>query len=231
MLPLDEAFDRYWRHARRAVRKPMSLPDISDWYSKEGRAIREEAVWILEQRYKRDAAFVAQRMKTAGLTSVVELGCGSGLFARELRGLLPGALVYLGVDDCQEFVDRAKRRVPALCFARDDLRADHSVAQGWDVVVCLQTLKNFGLHEWDQVARHVLSLGRYAALSVQTIPRVDLDDGAEFHHVYVTQARLERVLGEAGHEVLDRQRANAWDLSGYGEAEDWMLWTKNTSVP
>lgn len=205
----------------------MSLPDISAYYERPGRAAQEEVVWVLDAAYRRQAAFVAERMKADGLRTVLELGCGSGLFAAQLRRLLP-AVKYVGVDTCLAFLKMAARRAPELSFFEGDLRRT-SVPQPWaelpaDVVCCWRTLKHFGLHEWDAVLAHVLSLGRFAAFDMQTLP-ADLDDGRDYHHVFVTREHLYRAVAAAGHAVIDCVVTCEEAREG-GPLRDLALWTR-----
>jgi SAM-dependent methyltransferase len=60
----------------------------------------------------RDDAYpvIARALRERGATSVLDLGCGPGLFAEALRGEHPGLRRYLGVDHVEGLVARARRR-------------------------------------------------------------------------------------------------------------------------
>lgn len=206
----------------------MTLSDISVWYSQGNRATEEEASWVLEGKYKEQAAFIAERMKSLGLKTVLDLGCGSGLFAAQLRRLVPG-VEYVGVDSCPAFLEMARRRAPELEFVEANLRTwEEGEGHGplADVVCCWTTMKHFGLHEWDGVLKHILSLGRHAAFNVQIMPRLDLDDGKEYHHVFVTRVHLDLAIAAGGHEVVDAVVTGEGEVAGEGRMEDLTVWTR-----
>lgn len=226
-MSLHDALDAYVRLVKQEQRKRAMarspLPDTSVWYAAEGRALVEEAHWVLEGRHKEQAKWVVQRMMKHGLKSLLELGCGTGIFAGWVRRHF-AAVQYLGVDACPAFVEMAKRRCPELAFVCEDLRT-RPADRPDDLVCCWNVLKNIGLHEWDDVLRHVLSLGRHAAFNVQVLGE-DLDNGTEYHHVYVNRQHLLWAVSAAGHEVVEEEQTGESPVEGHGLMKEITVWSK-----
>jgi predicted TPR repeat methyltransferase len=180
----------------------MLFPDISEYYKGERVAVEEKA-WAKVKEYKRNLAQVLRSLATADIKRVIEVGCGSGLIAAEL----PKHIEYLGVDKNAEFLALAQRKSPNRQFINEDVRnvtPEWLEANGYgkfDMVCSFAFVKHFGLHEWDNIVGGILALAPRACFDV-SITKEDYDNGKHFHHTYVTQERLNRVLDKAGHKQV-----------------------------
>jgi SAM-dependent methyltransferase len=182
----------------------MIFADISEYY--EGDLVTsEEDAWNTVKEYKRNLAQVARVVKERNVKGIVEVGCGSGLIPVEL----PEEVRYLGIDKNPAFLNlaRNKNRPMGRTFVLEDVRNVTPVwfkdqgHQAFDLVMSFAFFKHFGLHEWDDIVKGALALAPLGCIEVQTSTH-DFNNGSQFHHVFVTQERLERVIREAGHKYL-----------------------------
>jgi SAM-dependent methyltransferase len=202
----------------------MSLPDSSQWYTKE-RAMAEEVTWLLNQSAKVHLRFLLPRIEREGVKSVVEFGCGVGLVASGLVDKVD----YIGIDSNPFFITRARNRLagrPCFFYEADirDRVAVNDFLQS-QLSCAFFFLKNFGLHEWDQILAKLLSHGRFGCFDMQIAER-DHDNGAEFHHVYLTQEHLERAVAAAGHKIVDREVQAESTVERLGLMREVMFWTQ-----
>lgn len=199
------------------------LPDISEIYNDPERALEEELGWLLNAEYKRHLDFVLPRMEKAGVKSVVEFGCGSGLVA---AGLDPH-MGYVGIDRNEWFLKKAVERNlgKERKFIVNDIRKNDFKNTPFDLSMAWAFLKHFALDEWDAILAKVLSAGRYGAFGVQLLAK-DLDNGTGFHHTFVTEEHLRRATLAAGHEVLEVVTFLEADLPGEGRLKDVGVWTR-----
>lgn len=204
----------------------VKLPDISEYYT-EGRAYDEEVQWILTRQYQNNLGFLLPGIEEHGIRHVVEFGCGTGLVA---QGLIGKVDTYVGVDKNPTFLKIASQRcrnTKGFAFILSDVRKDLDLHA--DLVTCWAFLKHFSLEEWDKVFRKVLSAGKYAAFNVQILGS-DLDDGTEYHHTFVTEARLQACLVEAGHEEISRTVFWEGELRDKGIMREVSIWTKHSAL-
>jgi 2-polyprenyl-3-methyl-5-hydroxy-6-metoxy-1,4-benzoquinol methylase len=73
-------------------------------------------------------------------SSVLDLGCGTGRFAEQLRRR--GHRDYLGLDFSPAAIREARSYVPYFSFIVTDLRNPQPVAQTYDAFTCLETLEH-----------------------------------------------------------------------------------------
>lgn len=200
----------------------MKLPDISVFYTPET-ALREEVRWILSGKHTKDLEFLLPRMEHHGIKTVLELGCGSGITAFGL----PAETDYLGIDKNPWFLGRARLRNesnPKRRFRAWDAR-NWEQAESSDLSMAFGFLKHFALDEWDRMVATVLRHGRFGAFDMQLLHK-DLDDGTEYHHVFVTERRLRAAVSSAGHEVVDLALLNEGTLEGEGTVRNMLCWTR-----
>jgi len=183
------------------------MKDISEYYVGD-LAIAEEKAWDEVKEYKRNYAQLELALSEFNAKSVVELGCGSGWIAREL----PAGVRYVGFDKNPTFLGWAKgKNRPDRTFVYRDVR---EISPAWlkenhgefDLACCFAFLKHFGLHECDDVLMLLLSLAPRAVFDIQITDR-DIDNGTDFHHVFVTKQRLEQVVAAGGHRIVNRNVA------------------------
>ncbi len=200
------------------------LPDSADWYT-PARAMQEEITWIINKPHAPDLAFLLPHLRDAGIKTVIEFGCGTGLLA---AGLLDAGVdvQYLGIDKNSSFCARARLRnagptpMRFLCW---DARSIDEVEV--DLVIAVNFLKHFELAEWDQMVKQVLRHGRHGLLSMQFLSR-DVEDGVEFTHVFVTEERLRKAVAAAGHEIVDRGVQQVWEYAPGEQGRQVIFWTR-----
>ncbi len=177
------------------------FPDISETYTPD-RALQEEVSWLLDRPQEAHAKLLLPRLEKYGIKSVLEVGCGSGILA----SLLPKGMVYLGVDKnlwmVRKALTRNMARQETMNFVQADVR--ELEAPPGDLAMCWSFLKHFSLDEWDQIVAKVLAHGKYGCLEVQ-ITDQDIDNGTEWHHVFVTRERLQGAIAAAGHMILEQE--------------------------
>lgn len=200
----------------------MIFPDISDYYVGP-LAVHEDDEWQRKQFYNDNLAFAIPLIVEHGVKTVLDFGCGSGLLAVELLRVLP-TVYYAGVDKNDYFLGQARARVEhhnRCTFAKGDVRDN---TRGSDLVMAWAFFKHFGLHEWDELVAKAIAAGNHAAFSVQFLDH-DLDDGTEYHHVFVTRERFLRALDAAGHEIVSEHVARDLELPGHGRLLENFFWT------
>ena len=178
------------------------MRDISDYYVGE-LAELEETNWYITLEYMRNYAQVKVALEENEIHRVIEVGCGSGLIPTEL----PSDILYLGVDKNPTFMEYARQKnAPTRLFEFEDVR---NLGPDWlrekdytpDLALSFAFLKHFGLHEWDDILKTILSLAPRAVFDVQ-VSDYDFDNGIDFHHVTVSRERLDRVIKKAGHKCV-----------------------------
>ncbi len=188
--------------------------------------LQADVDWVLARPHKKIAGWLAPKMKEYIIGSIVEFGCGSGLLAAEL----PPIIEYFGFDKNEWFLARAVERSkswPSRIFADLDVRNDRGQPLQ-DLSMAWSFLKHFGLDEFDGILTKILACGRCCAFNVSHLP-FDLDDGKDFHHVYVTEERVRKLIEAAGHEVVDCWTMDTWpahDQTAMGLA----YWTRRKDV-
>lgn len=205
------------------------LPDISEYYDRDENALSEHLRWVLDRSAEKQLAFVRPRFEAAGLKSVLEFGCGSGLLGFAWKKVDP-AVIYTGIDTSAELYKLATdpavsgERIPPMAFIRSDVRAAHGLPHA-DLVVAFSFMKHFDLDEWDDILGDVLANGRYTAFDVQIMEK-DLDNGVDYHHVFVTEQHLLDVVRCSNHEIIDREKWSEGDVEGHGRMHSTAFWTK-----
>jgi SAM-dependent methyltransferase len=182
--------------------------DISEYYVGD-LAVAEESAWNESKEYLRNVTFVQDALDWFWVSSVVEVGCGSGLIPTQLHE----SVKYLGIDRNDVFLGWARdKNNPTRTFVNRDVR---QVSPEWlkqhhgdfAVSTCFAFLKHFGLHEFDDLLVGLMRLAPYSVFEVQQFDS-DVDTGTDFHHVFVTEERLNRCVRKAGHRILSQ--AEVW---------------------
>lgn len=171
--------------------------------------LQADVDWVLNRTARKIAEYILPKMRMEGIKSVIEFGCGTGLLAAEL----PAEVQYVGLDMNDWFLGRARDRnslYPAREFCKNDVREwSKTATAAADLSMAWSFLKHFGLDEFDSILSTILGRGRFSAFNVSHLP-ADVDDGVDFHHVYVTEERVKRVVEAAGHEIVDAWQTEAW---------------------
>lgn len=188
--------------------------------------LQADVDWVLNRTHKKTSGYVNPRIAQEGIKSVVEFGCGSGLLAAEL----PSGIEYLGIDTNEWFLGRANDRNLSFDqkhFVKCDAR-EREPSEVRDLSMAWSFLKHFGLDEFDSILTKLLGCGRCSCFNISHLP-FDIDDGTDFHHVYVTEERVRRVVETAGHEIVDAWAMDTWaahDQTARGVA----YWTRRKQV-
>jgi trans-aconitate methyltransferase len=94
-----------------------------------------------ESHYYPFWAVLADRMTRAGVSSVVDLGCGPGQFAALMRD--KGVPRYLGVDFSEARIAQARKACPEYEFLSADIfQSDVLSARDYDTVVATEFLEH-----------------------------------------------------------------------------------------
>jgi SAM-dependent methyltransferase len=129
------------------------------------------------------------------IKSVVEIGCGAG----HLAAKIPDDIKYTGFDKSTTGLSKCKERRPSGDYVYGDIR-DSRIPTA-DLVICFAVMKHFGLHEWKDILKRVLSLAPYGLFSIPVGAEVK-DDGIDFPHVWVTDEFLQNTLKELGYRII-----------------------------
>lgn len=180
----------------------MNFPDVSEVLRGETLA-KEDDTWIRLIQEKRHLADSIARFHPK---NVLEIGCGTGIYATMLKQTFPMA-AYTGVDANPEALAIARRRNPSLNFIECDFRR----LQHTDVdLVCAHAfLKHFDYENWLELFPKFLSLGRLAQFDMQTTTADTFNDGSPSfgNNLWVSQTLFDRTLASAGHHVLSSEIA------------------------
>jgi SAM-dependent methyltransferase len=200
----------------------MKFPDIADWYTPE-RIDAEEPLWATGKSYLEYASRIHSVCRDNNLSSVVEIGCGTGW----VPTVLDSSLQYLGIDKNPYMLERCRAKNTGKLFLQCDIRNLHALNLSCDLVCSFAVLKHFSPQEWVACLNEVLGLGRFAlfTLSIFTDGRETLDipakdeHGIEQHHgTWATLEEAERAIESAGHRIVDADYQHRFDR-GIGAPE------------
>lgn len=175
--------------------------DFCDWWTPQ-RIAEADAGWQHEKTYLELASRVRRVMNLYSLTSVIELGCGSGYVGGELYK----EFAYLGIDASSEMLELAKTHNPEVYFQQGNIR---DLGDKHAELVCtFAVLKHFSNEEFPDILKKVLAVGDYALLEMQIAidgPSIADTEGTEdtFHHTWTSKADLLRAIDAAGHSLKE----------------------------
>ena len=174
-----------------------NYPDVSEVLRGETLA-REDDTWI---RLIHEKQRLAESIAHLHPASILELGCGTGIYAGMLNKQFPHA-EYYGVDSNPEALAIARRRNPDLEFVEMDVRAIRKDVT-YDLVCAHAFLKHFLLDDWVNLFPKFLSLGRVAQFDMQTAATTVNDGSPSFgNNLWVPRPLLDKFLEAAGHTIL-----------------------------
>jgi len=178
------------------------FPDISEWYTPE-RIDSEEPLWGASKSYLIAVREVMGVCDPYGLTNVVEVGCGTAW----IPTALPRHITYVGIDKNPHMLRRARVKNPDTVFIEWDIRELSKLNLTTDLVFSLGVLKHFSLDEWADRLKDILALGKYGLFTQHIFlndARKPIDDGKEYHHIWVTESQMIEAVDRAGHEIIWR---------------------------
>lgn len=180
-----------------------NLPDISEWYTLE-RIEAEEILWEESGAYLEYSQRISEVCKLYGLTTVMEIGCGTGW----VPSVLDSSLKYVvGIDANPHMVDKSKKKNPDKEFLQCDIRTipdRFSV----DLVCCFAVLKHFSLSDWPLRLRDILRFGRFGLFDQHVLmdgrTAMDIPGGGneKFHSIWPTYSDVILSVKNAGHEIV-----------------------------
>jgi trans-aconitate methyltransferase len=135
---------------------------------------------------------------------ILDIGCGSGELASDLRGRFPAAEI-LGLDTSAAAVEIARRKVPGASFEQRDLLADtepEARFSGWAThAVCSEVLEH--IEEPAALLRNVTPYLASGCVLVVTVPGGPMSafDRHIGHRAHFEPERLAEVLRDAGFDV------------------------------
>ena len=205
-------------------------PDYSTWLTTTRLAIQEKA--SIDSRLHEWPALVLVRdlyeCGRAGMQTVYEFGCGTGILA----SLLPKNLRYIGIDNHAESISIARARCQRNDFRFDQFDIHDGVPDymmrraSW--VIAWAFFKHFSLDGWVNLVSNLIRTGDRAVFNCCVSEQAH-DDGTEFHHVHVTREMVNEAVSKAGHTVvLERTRGEPFKTSqGYTSVQPLFLTRRN----
>lgn len=182
-----------------------NYPDVSEVLRGEA-LTHEDDTWI---RLIREKQHLSTLLLDAPFKSVVEIGCGTGLYAGILAAQYP-SIDYLGIDSNPEALAIARRRNPSLYFVQCDFREMHPSNR--DLACAHAFLKHFSLDDWRILFPKFLSLGRIAQFDMQTASSTINDGSPTFgNNLWIAKDVFHAALATAGHEIVSSEVAYAKD--------------------
>lgn len=182
-------------------------PDYSEWLTPKRLEI-EEAYWERDKLYVGFADAIIEVCDIYAITSVIELGCGTGWVATQL----PSSLNYTGLDaniwciraalkkDRELWANGRERRAWLLSDIRDFCTGSIEDGRVYELVCAFSVFKHFNLVEWDDVVSGVLQYGKHGLFTIPIGERGD--NGTEFPHVTVSIEMLEHAVRRGGHRIV-----------------------------
>lgn len=113
----------------------------SEWYDRNFLLTDQYRVHYTKSRYYFLWSIIADRILSAGISSILEVGCGPGQFARLLHDR--GFKSYTGFDFSPKRIEHARMNCPDFTFyIADALHADLYEKVSYDAVVCTEFLEH-----------------------------------------------------------------------------------------
>ncbi len=195
----------------------MGRPDFSEWLTEE-RFLHENESWEKDRVFESYAQEINLACHSFKLKTILEVGCGAGF----VPGDLDPVLIYSGMDRNPLCVLAAWNRNPKAEILLADIRTfSHELV---DLVCSFAVLKHFSLEEWPVILQKILSLGKYSLFTIQ-LREERLDDGEEYHHIWVQKKDLESAIRQAGHKIVSMKLR--WSGTWHGTSgEEWLILTK-----
>jgi len=183
------------------IRKPRDKRDFSEVLD-DGRWVGEDKVWFAPKNFTYIEGIKAKLLllKEGGL--LLDVGCGSGLFAWKLKQ----HYTYVGVDKSERMLELAKLRNPEVTFFRMDARRLEFPDGEFDVVICVRTLKHFSFDDARRVFSEcvrVLKPGGIFAFSMNLADRrTDFAEGMDYYDIAMPPDEVRGWEGEHGLEEV-----------------------------
>jgi len=130
-------------------------PPTAEFYRKKARGYRRRFARILDAE---------------DISSVLDLGCGTGLLASYLAGR--GCATVVGVDLNEQLIDAARRNVAAEFVADDAIHYTETCGRTFDLVFLLDLLEHLDREQVVQLlanVRNILNDGRFAIVRVPNL--------------------------------------------------------------
>jgi predicted TPR repeat methyltransferase len=181
----------------------MNLPDYSEFLRKKGMLSHIENEWLKSTIHEAQAAIINE---IAEDKSIIEIGCATGNLAKLIK-----SNNYTGFDKNEECIEIAKKKRPDKTFLVKDIRdVRRSKNQQADIVCAFAIMKHFGLHEWDDILKKIISLSNEFVVFDMPVAEYTYDDGEKHghHHVWMTNEDLMNRLEYLGLEVYSVNESN-----------------------
>jgi len=194
-----------WRLARRTYYRAKSGWIIgqergAEFYNQTFLASEHVQNHYTKSSYYPMWTILADRIMKSGITSILDIGCGTGQFASFLQD--KGLLQYLGIDFSVECIQQARNICPEFNFMISDVfETDLLSTQDYDAVVCLEFLEHIkrDLEILDQIRSGTIFFG--------TVP--NFPSKAHVRHFKNAQQVFERYEKKFQNFTVDTHLANA----------------------
>ena len=158
--------------------------------------------------------------------AVLDLGCGAGVPATRY---LSGRFAVTGVDVSARQLELARRHAPTATFVKADMVAVDFAPGAFDAVVALHSIIHVPREKHAALLRRTSAWLKPEGLLLAALSLTDFegedDDwegwGAPMRWSHYDRETNERMLGEAGFEIL---RSEALSGGGTGHLEETWLW-------
>lgn len=200
-------------------------------------AHRYDMEWLQSLVYRPAQERVLAELRAVGARRILDVGCGTGIFAARLARELDGALVS-GCDFSAGMLCVAAARPEAAGWVRGDAHALAMRGGAFDAVVCTQAFHFFdqslALAEFRRVlpsGGHVL-IGMINARTEPASRRLSrLASGvADVMASWPTAARLRALLVSAGFEVVAQHPVD-WPLGRWFPVVVTVAWARPAGAP
>lgn len=176
----------------------MTFPDYSEYLNQPDMLEYIESEWLRNTHiHEEQADFVNKVIKNYKLNSVLEIGCATGNAAMRIE-----CKEYTGIDKNEECLKLAREKNPGKTFVYADVR---EYAGTFNLVCIFATLKHFSLEELPAIFERLKLLGKYLVFDIPIAEEV-VDDGTEYHHVWLSREGLLELVGEG--KILAENHSN-----------------------
>ncbi|MFH1060052.1 MAG: class I SAM-dependent methyltransferase [Pseudomonadota bacterium] len=145
---------------------------------------------------------ILNRMEKLPIESLLDVGCGNGLFLAEVRQRLR-IRTLVGVDVSTEIIQANRKIMPEVEFKVLDLNHE-TLDQRFDAVVCMELIEHCE-DPFDAIARLAAMTDRWLFLSVPCGPVFEIDRRVG-HHRHFSVDEIDEMLRRQGLKSLLLQR-------------------------
>jgi len=189
---------------------PLMSRDWENWDI--GNIAKEvHAIWQAsadEIAHREQLVDIVSRYATGAQTSILEVGCGTGLVYEKLVTSLPVTSKYIGVDSSMKMLEIAKQNFPQGQFLYGDGYELVFRDQGFDVVLCFEVLghipeiKSF-VSELLRVAKKTCIFTIWPSDGGDIVENYETINGVQFLRRLYSDDYIHEIIRTVGRKNLD----------------------------